>query len=99
MQVADPGFRRWGVPTSKVGRYPIIWPNFYEKLHRNERIWTRGACPWRHPLDHPMTCLCLFLIPLIFARDWFPSLLSPNVECFLPNAMNNISLTEIYNQE
>ena len=36
------------------GYKPIIWPNFYRKLHENERIWTEkgGACPWR-PLDPP----------------------------------------------
>ena len=34
------------------GRQPITWPNFYRKLHENERIWTeRGTCI---PLDPPM---------------------------------------------
>ena len=37
------------------GHQPIIWPNFYQNLHENERIWTRGGThPWCHPLDGPM---------------------------------------------
>ena len=38
--VADPGFPR-RAPASKVGGQPIILPNFYRKLHENERIWTQ----------------------------------------------------------
>ena len=56
--VADQGFfsRGGGSQLPRWGRQPIIWPNFYRKLHENERIWTKrgSACPWRHPLDPPM---------------------------------------------
>ena len=45
--VADPGFPRRGGGRQRPrwGRQPTILPNFYRKLHENERIWTpsRGA--------------------------------------------------------
>ena len=31
-------------PTSKWGRQPIIWPNFPQNLHENERDWTGHQC-------------------------------------------------------
>ena len=43
--VADPGFpRRGGRQPPRWGCQPTILPNFYRKLHENERIWTpRGG--------------------------------------------------------
>ena len=44
--VADPGNQ-----PPRFGRQPIIWPNFPQKLHKNERIWTeRGSVPGFFPL-------------------------------------------------
>ena len=45
-----------GAPTPRWGHQPTILPNFYRKLHENERIWTPrgGAHPWCPPLDPPM---------------------------------------------
>ena len=51
ISVADPEFSPGGAPTPKIA---IIFQIFCQKLHENERIWTRGARPWRPPLDPPM---------------------------------------------
>ena len=49
--VADSGFPRRGrVPTPGFGQTPIIWSDFYRKLHENERNWSGGRAsltpPW-----------------------------------------------------
>ena len=49
--VADPGFSPGGSANSQKS---IILSIFCQKLHENERNWTRGARPWRPPLDSPM---------------------------------------------
>ena len=38
-----------GAPTSWWGRQAIISPNFYRKLHENERIWTERGGGGRVP--------------------------------------------------
>ena len=40
--MADPGFYRGGCANSQIG---IILQIFCQKLHENERIWTRGGVP------------------------------------------------------
>ena len=41
-----------GDANAKVGRQPIICPNFTQKLHENERNWSGGVSG--APLDPPM---------------------------------------------
>ena len=44
--VVDPEFlRKGGCQLPRFGRQPIIWPNFYRKVHENQRIWTQGGIP------------------------------------------------------
>ena len=46
-----------GSGTPKVGRKPIILPNFPRKLHENERNWTEGGgghASLAPPLDLPL---------------------------------------------
>ena len=40
-----------GCQLPRWGCQPIIWPNFYLKLHENERIWTQtgGRVPGATP--------------------------------------------------
>ena len=39
----------------RLDQKPIIWQDFSQKLHQNERNWTkRGARVPRTPLDPPM---------------------------------------------
>ena len=38
----------------RLGCQPIIWPNFSEKLHKNERNWTQRDVSLAPPLDRPM---------------------------------------------
>ena len=48
--VADPGFPKRG-RQPQGGRQPIIWPNFSQKLHENERNRTeRGHTSLAPPL-------------------------------------------------
>ena len=45
--VAGPEFPRReeaGRQPQRGGHQPIIWPNFTQNLHENERNWTQGAC-------------------------------------------------------
>ena len=53
--VTDPGFSRQGQrqPLS-FGQKPIIWQDFCQKLHGNERNWMGAYVP-SAPLDPPMT--------------------------------------------
>ena len=44
--VVDPGFPRRGRQLMVLGHKPIIWQDFWQKLHENERNWTeRGRVP------------------------------------------------------
>ena len=40
--VVDPGFPRRGASTPEFGPKPIIWQDFCQNLHENERHWTKG---------------------------------------------------------
>ena len=53
-KVTDPGFPRWGAPTSKVVTKTIISSNFPQKLHENKRILTGGSRVPGDPLDPPL---------------------------------------------
>ena len=47
--VADPGFPRRGVNPLGLRYKPIIWQDFCQNLHENERNCTEGVClapPW-----------------------------------------------------
>ena len=56
--VADPGFPRRGTPTLSLWRKPLIWQDFCQKLHENERHVPKGGggkdCSY-HP---PWICPC-----------------------------------------
>ena len=49
--VADLGFPRGRDTDPPGGRQHTTLPNFPKKLHKIERIWTRGGAP---PLDPPL---------------------------------------------
>ena len=64
-------FPQGGAPTSKIA---IIFSNFCQKLHENERIWTPGGRPWR-PLgsaNGPQRGVGVGWLPSIhhWSHDW-----------------------------
>ena len=62
--MADPGFPRGGGANSPgAGRQHTILPNFPQKLHEIERIWTPrgGARPKFYFVDPPLLSLLLSL--------------------------------------
>ena len=51
--VTDPGFLRWGHQPLSLGQKPVIWQDFWRKLHMEmKEIGPRGgaslAPPWIH---------------------------------------------------
>ena len=40
--VVHPGFPRWGRQPMILGQKLIVWQDFCQKLHENERNWTEG---------------------------------------------------------
>ena len=55
--VVDSGFPRGG-KLPRWLRQPIILQYFCQTLHKNERIWTRGARVPGAPLDPPQLWIC-----------------------------------------
>ena len=53
--VADPGFPRGRVPTTKGERPPIIWLYFPDKCMKTKNIWPNGACI---PVPTPNSTMC-----------------------------------------
>ena len=43
LTVADSGFPRQGRQPLSLGQKPIIWQDFCQKLHKNERNWNGGG--------------------------------------------------------
>ena len=56
MQWRIQDFPGGGAPTPKVG---VLTYFCGRKLHKNERIWTKGGCVPGAPLDPPLICVVI----------------------------------------